>query len=214
LLNKVRQVQILTAVHQTAAARPDFYKAHFLLAQLYGQGLPLPTPQGDAVVQYRDLALEHLEKMIESMQAADSLPPGEQEQLAEWEKQRDKFQAEMKTQRNKYELAADKRTFPDKVNLAIQHGLIKEALTLMNANRQEVQDRGPAFITLYVHLLLMTGNLEELRTGLTSELGDQMRGTFHLYKFLWAAAVGDYEEADRSLVELVNNRSSPAPLLP
>jgi hypothetical protein len=179
LLQQLRQGQVVTALQNAAVLRPDSLVIHLGLAQAFQE------------LNYVDLELDQWNECQRCLrQAGQGRLSAEQynqqlDQLERQIKQREdqtKFQA----RRNDYELTSAGRPPRVKAELALQRGLVKEAITVLR--EADPTTLSPADVDLMVRLLLMTGQADEVEKA-------EFEGLSDWYRVQLAALAGDYATA-------------------
>jgi hypothetical protein len=192
---KLRQVQMTTALEYSLKVRPDNEQMHLDLFSVYLR------------LNYLDLAREHLNAVHRlvnlrgrrSGETEDSFKK-RTEELANNLKS---LETELSRRSNMYESEQVNQPLSYKVLLALRSGLAKRALDLL------VQQADPLQVTnediqVLLDLLLTTGQPEQARELLTPELRSRLGPEVYAsYAWLMAAAVGSYQDADQYLQEII-----------
>jgi hypothetical protein len=198
LLAGLRDAQMTAALRGAVLLDPDLGLAHQMLSALYGRA------------GFADLQLKHLGEYLRWLRR---ISPGGDDQFDEavqaLNKDYKELEKQVKDNLNKYEVQSERKRVLEKANNALRLGLADKALqVLLESNPLEFEEEGTR---LELDLLLRTGDLERLRvqiaspdeglreqvaSGLDKALGP---GTYDRYRFLLAAAEGDYQEADAFL---------------
>jgi tetratricopeptide (TPR) repeat protein len=209
LLDRVRRVQILTALNQALVVQPDLLEAHRHLALLYTEG------------GCQDLTLKHMKAYLSARRAAGPAPGETPEQFAEHLAQLQK-EVEAKNARvsellDRYEVNAVNLPTPNQARQAAEKGLIGKALEVLLES--DVADFGAEGMETELNLLLSTGRPREVQEWMEPGHKDLLgRDVYFRTLGIAAAAKGDYREADRNLGELTHPGapagSSPASMGP
>jgi tetratricopeptide (TPR) repeat protein len=187
---KLRQVQVATALEQSLKLNSEDPDVHYSLAGLYQQ------------LRYYDLAADHLDETLKLLSKRRSGTEQSGRSIEALEKTFREIDSNVMRQRNEFEyIAAGQQPALDplsKARLALNKGLAKQALDVLG-------DPGLGSsleaLTMNLDLLLSTGKADDVRRALSSE--QLLGGQFTNYRILLDAATGNYEEAIRSLDELV-----------
>jgi hypothetical protein len=207
MAQRLRSIQIVTALQHALTLRPDDPQIHLSLAQAYNQA----RTDFDPSVPFIDLEVEQWSEYLRYTRAAGrpaALPEDKYaEALEKLEKQVEKKESDLKRlQRDyEYELAQSGQT-PNvytKAILAARKGLAKRAV-------EEIKEGNPAEYglpgqRLLVQLLLAMGQADAIQEHL-SALDAWDRAQI-------GAALGDYRQADESLGELVRANEDGSALL-
>ncbi len=194
---KLRQVQLTTALEYGLRLQPDDEEAHFKLHSLYRQ------------MEYYDLALEHLTAAVGQAEAS-GLRKGESREdykarIETLKKELKNLSDSVKNRQSDFELRSRDRPLAEKVGLARNHGLAKKALELLvyaDASQIDVREA-----VQQLELLLTMGRLDTqddipgARERLQPELKPSLGFNYAWYMILLAAASGDYEQAGRAIDE-------------
>jgi tetratricopeptide (TPR) repeat protein len=194
----LRRCQLIAALQQALLVNPDAEDIHQALRSVY------------MTLGYMDLALDHLNEEIRLTRAAGPRRiPGQvetreafQQRLEELEKFRKKADSDLQRVRNDYELRAASETLGAKAQLAVQRGLAKRALEVLRA-ADSSQMTGQEYGIL-IHLLLTTGQIEELRQGFGPQFKSMLGPEYDRLSYLFAAAAGNYDEAGKYLDDLIS----------
>jgi tetratricopeptide (TPR) repeat protein len=186
LLGKIRTAQALMAFRQAAHLDPHSLPAHTRLAEIY-QGM-----------DYKDLTLAHLEKVLPLVKKAGS-DPKKAEAL-------EKAIADLKQQvgmaLSKYDSIAPSLRVEGRAFLAGRHGLAGKALEVLLAS--ELAAFGKKGLEMEVTLLLNTGQsdavLDWLKPDHESLLGVEK---YHWLRAQAEASSGRYDDADQDLRSVV-----------
>src|SRR5262249_13194797 len=154
---RVRQLQMVTALEYALILKPDDSEAHRMLFELYSQA------------RYLDMALDHLKEVVKSVNASGPGPNETREQFHQRMDNLQKVLKNMDTQvtrlRNEYELSAANQPLLNKAQMALNKGLGKRALELLlDADPAQIDIKE---LNLLLELLLSTGQPEKVREGLT-----------------------------------------------
>jgi hypothetical protein len=190
---KLRQVQLLTALEYYLMLRPQDGEAHWRLFQSYAQ------------LQYLDLALDHLRWATEYFA---SRGPGRGESREEFQRRIEQLRqevtkraADVKSREDDYEVDTRDKPLSGKVQKALQNSLIKRARDLL-LEADPVQ-LGPGEINYLFDLLLSTGR-PDLAFAYSSEVLRPALGLdYEWYNVLISAACGDYRRAGQFLEEYI-----------
>jgi hypothetical protein len=190
---KLRQVQLLTALEYYLILRPQDGEAHWRLFQSYAQ------------LQYLDLALDHLHAAAEFFAAKG---PGRGESREDFQQRMEQLQrevtkraADVKSREDDYEVDARDKPLSGKVQKALQNGLIRRArdLLLEAAPVQLV----PEEISLLFDLLLSTGRPDQAFAFSSEVLRPHLGLDYEWYNALIGAACGDYQRAGQFLEDYI-----------
>jgi hypothetical protein len=202
LLTQLRNVQAIAALRNAVLIDPDQGLAHLWLSILFGR-------QG-----FADLQLKHRTEWLRWLRQTGRQGGETEEQFNERKKllqdSNDKLEKLVKDNQNKYEVQSEKKPVLQKAEIALRLRLGEKALqVLLDSDSLEF---GKAGARLELDLLLKQGRLEELREQLVPSKDEKLReklpddlnselgaGTYEMYRFLLAAAEGDYKEADEFL---------------
>jgi tetratricopeptide (TPR) repeat protein len=194
---KLRQVQIATALEQALKLSPADSLGHFKLSSLYEQ------------LHYYDLAADHLEDAIKLFQKQGA-PVGLVDSQGQFDQVMERLQKRHKdlgtfvlNQRNEYEVSSTNRPPLQRAQLALSKGLAKQARDVLN-DITTLESSAEA-ISLNVDLLLSTGNADELRRDFlgNEDLKRALAGVYDHYEVLLAAATGNYDEAAAALDQII-----------
>jgi tetratricopeptide (TPR) repeat protein len=191
-LKNVRFAQAINALQAALALRPDYYMLHDLLADIYRKQ------------HYVDCEIDELQDLVQDFQNSgkpryESAEQFEQE-LHQYENRLETRKLETKYDdlRNDFEVAAADRAPIDRVHLAIQRGLMKKAIEILQEN--DFANLGPTVGQLIVPLKFNTGRADEIRAA-DFKLSDW-------YNAVLAAIRGDYNKADDLLRRFVDDRTA------
>jgi hypothetical protein len=190
-LQEIRRVQLLAALQNALALKPDFPDVNRDLAMIFMQ------------MRYLDLGVEHWHHFLEGAEASGPKP---RESTEDFKKRIDNIKLFVKdqeersgVQRLKNEYALAERTQPTlarKANEAARRGLVKKALELL-LNEDDRDQLGPQEVRLAMTLLINTGRLGDAKE-LAKELDDPVSN------YLIAAGLGNYAEAEENLEKLID----------
>jgi tetratricopeptide (TPR) repeat protein len=201
----LRQLQQITALERLLTLRPN-QEAHALLSDLYEN------------IGFLDAALAHANEALKLKRDAGK-PPGqpqteftkEVEQIQEYIKRLD---TNVQKRLNDYLVNSDDPQVRDrlalKVELAVQRGLARKALELLRQPHSSDRQSQALEASRQVELLLFTGQVEELREGLTADLKPLLGENYEWYNALLALALGNYRRAGEYLEEMIALRSKRA----
>jgi hypothetical protein len=213
-LQQLRQLQAITAFQRAARFQPDNPRYHSRLAAMYAQMSVrsfLPTNPQLPPFNFTDLEMEERQKTIELLR---SNPP--RDRTAEAVAQLIKTQEEAKQNREKqtlfaqrkseYEKSSANRSTLDRARLALDLGLVKEALdVLLKADLTPLNEQEKsAVIGLEMKLLIITG--QTLTTDQGSKLPDPDLVFDPWDKILLAGAEGNYTLIDDYLEQILRTR--------
>jgi tetratricopeptide (TPR) repeat protein len=204
LLSQLRNVQAVAALRNAVLLDPDKGPAHYLLAVLMKRS------------GFLDLCLKHRTEWARWSRRNGPVPGESDEQFNErvkaLEEENKDLEKHVKDNQLNYEVRSEKLKVYQKAQMAMRMGLGEKALqVLLESDDLEFGIEGAR---LELELLLGMGRLEELREQLwpkdekLREQREQMPdtlnkltgiGTYERYRFLLAAAEGDYDEADQFL---------------
>jgi hypothetical protein len=212
LLSQVRQAQALAALRSAVLLAPDHIQAHQWLAVLYGR--PSDVERAQRRPGYLDLRLKHLEEVLRVLRKAGRFPGETEDEYNDRLKPRETEIKDLdklvKDNQNKYEIRAEKKQPVEKAVIALELGLAEKALqVLLESSPVELKEPG---MRLQLDLELRMGRFEDLRAQLVDndasdpafrrDLNDMLgTGSYEVYRFLLAAAEGNYAEADKFLAE-------------
>ncbi|HEY7330472.1 MAG TPA: hypothetical protein VH592_22720 [Gemmataceae bacterium] len=184
-LAALRQAQILAALEQAVALRPDLASAHTLLAQLYYDSGQL------------DRCLDHLRERLRIAEQADkradlTAARAEAERLEKMVTQSEKtYQANLTGK-------TDPSKVLDRARLAARYGLSRKALEMLQESYPAIFGR-PG-VEYQLDLMIQSGQsykiLEVLEPAYESMINF---ATYHWLKARAAASCGDYAQADSEL---------------
>jgi predicted Zn-dependent protease len=190
-LRNMRFAQTINALQTALAAKPDSYMLHELLAEVYRKQ------------HYVDCEIDELQDLVQDFQNSgrSRFASSEQfeEQLHQYENRLETRKLETKYDevRNDFEVAAADRPPIERVHLAIERGLMKKAIDILQEN--DFANLGPTVGQLVIPLKFNTGQAEEIRAA-DFKLSDW-------FNVLLAAIRGDYSKADTQLNRLVDDRN-------
>jgi hypothetical protein len=185
---------------------------------------------------YLEAQVRHRKEFLRLCQVLENVPIAPEgmpfnKAIDSLEKETKQFVREVANRLNDYENKAARQPILEKARIALQLGLCETAVGLLTSKETSVKElvdpRNPqeapgAFLAL--SLLLNLGRLKEAREVLTVEDHDKFRQLYGMHPLrvpAWdwfqvqlAAASGDYEEADRSLQEILTQvqKGTEAPL--
>lgn len=213
---QVRQVQAVVALRNVLRLEPDplvQYLAHDTLAELYRQ------------LNYFDLSVKHMEARLKLSREIGPLPDEDEKsyekRLDEMEKSFKGFDKDLKNLQNDYAVKSSGKKVFERASLAARVGLAEQALNeLLNS---DALDFGIEGTRMQLDLLLSMGDTERLKFFLLhqdneKELRDSLRQRFNApiyetYRYMLAAAEGNYVEADQYLVEAMKSIQADDPVL-
>ena len=193
-LASARRSQTLTALEQAAALRPDFDRAHALLAEFYYQDNQL------------DRALDHLRARLRiaehEIDARGPEAASAAERPAALAADVDTMNSLVEQAEKIYEANTVNKTEPSKVfdraSLAARHGLTRKALDMLLESHPAIF--GKAGLELQLELMMRSGRANDIRAWLEPQHEDVLG--FRRYHMLLAEAAvadGDYAAADAEL---------------
>ena len=193
MYRRLRQAQMIAALRNAVTLDPDNPLAQWYLSILYNWG--------GAV----DLQLKHLGEAIRAAKRDPKRVVADQ--LKAWEQMYSGLEKQVKDRQNAYAVQAEKKSVIEKADIALHLGLAEKALQVLMES--DVVEFGKQGTKMELELLLRLGRLEELRVQLWPENDPQVReemerginsalgqGEYEKYRFLLAAAEGNYAEAD------------------
>jgi hypothetical protein len=190
-LRNVRFAQAINALQTALSLRPDSFMLHELLAESYRKQ------------HYVDCEIDELQDLVQDFQNSGkpryaSAEQFEQE-LHQYENRLETRKLETKYDdvRNDFEVAAADRSPIEKVHLAIERGLMKKAIEILQEN--DFANLGPTVGQLIVPLKFNTGRADEIRAA-DFKLSDW-------YNAMLSAIRGDYNKADDLLRRFVDDRN-------
>ncbi|MCI0642983.1 MAG: hypothetical protein L0Y72_05540 [Gemmataceae bacterium] len=193
LLNTLRKVQAIIALKNAVLLKPDLIAAHERLAALYQD------------MTFLDLALPHLQDQLKYSRAAGPRAGETEGQLAErlrtLEENVERLGKRVRELLNLHEIQAFEQDVFSRARIAQNIGLPGKALEILLNSQYEAFGRDGALMEL--QLFLYTGRASEVRAWM-EPTQEAVLGSFH-YRWLqaqWAAAVGDYAQADHDLQRL------------
>jgi tetratricopeptide (TPR) repeat protein len=204
LLGEIRRCQIAGCLVQTLKAKPDDVEARHLLARYYLRQ------------NWFDLALQHMKEESKLTHEAGPYPSERDDQFRERLHRLDDavkvLDDQVKNAKNDFLIATkDWTRVRDKVAFARKRGLMGEAIDLLE--HSSVPELGRDGQVLELWLLLQVGRVRDVRNEWTPLLTDSPEldrvGPFVLPIYKWlmvlqAATLGDYQEADALLKELID----------
>jgi hypothetical protein len=221
LLNLLRNVQMVGALQNAVELQPDIAPAHLELGKIFQES------------GYLDLAFDHRTEYVNLVRAAGP-EPGEQlddfkDRLEKLEKPNKDLEDEVQKNEQLYLVRSTNQGKVQKAQLALQLGLAKKALEVLLES--EYVDLGTQGAQIQLELLLRTGNLRKLRPfmkdfealraspdrplnenlGLTA-VGVEILPASEWYALLYAAAIGDYRDADNQLEEMIKQLDPTMPV--
>ena len=196
---EVRRSQFIVAAQQALALDLDAPTANAFHGQLYHVYRNL---------HYDDLAIEHLEEVIKHLQDAGSETPEAQAELDELEKVRAELQIALRSRHDEYLNHAQGKRLDEQVRVALQAGLAKEALRLIEEVDSPDRTNEEVRLRLFhpaAQLLLRTGQIDKLRHNLLySDQEESENPDRDWYIVLEAAATGDYTRAGQALDKIID----------
>jgi tetratricopeptide (TPR) repeat protein len=202
LLNQLRNAQGMAALRKAVLLNPDDFPSQYHFSYMAGRS------------GFWDVELKHRNEALRALRRRGPRPGETDKQFQEFfddlDRQREELEKQVSDNQNTYEIRASGRPVWEKVRHALGLGLGDKALQLLlDSTAVEFGDEGAR---AELDLLLGMGRLEELRhlldppndsktrdelnTDLNKKLGP---GTYERYRFLLAAAEGNYKEADEFL---------------
>jgi hypothetical protein len=208
-LKVLRDVQMVAALSNALEIQPDLPQAHLELSQIFLQADPVTRP-----VPFRDLALEHRTEYLNLVRAAGRTPAESPDdflaRLDKFDQENKDLESKVQSDEQLYLVRSSNQGRLQKAMLALQMGLAKKALeVLLESDYVEFGIEGAQ---LELDLLLKTGGLRQLRKSLKDPLGGHLEfiavGSETLpasewFTLLFAAAEGNYREADQQLQEAI-----------
>jgi hypothetical protein len=215
LLSRLRAVQALHAYNQVLKLDPNRPEARGRLARLYQDG------------GYLDLALDNLNAVVRMTRSRGPQPGQDAEAFKEMlralELERDGLAEEVQRRRDHWDTAAANRPVLQQAQEAANSGLPGQALkTLL---KSDIAAFGPPGARLELVLFLGMGKIDQAQRWMeeaerTGKSGDESKKfstlrqelgfyDYHLIRNQIAAAIGNYADADRELVELGNALANP-----
>jgi tetratricopeptide (TPR) repeat protein len=213
-LQQLRQIQIITALQNAHTVRPDSPAIHGYLAQMYRQMFVEPLlknlPQAQARTSFLDLEIEHLQQFVNLTRSAGpaeviSAKGVEREKPEDFAKRMESLEKDLKQRekavdlqrrRNDYEVTTANKAPFEKAKRAVELGLVKQALDVLQEQPEPTEEGKELAIRLY----LATGQVQPLldpeRTAIASDWN----------RFLLAAAVGSYSQANSNLEQIVHDK--------
>ncbi len=213
-LQQLRLVQAATAFRRAVRCQPDNPRYHARLASVYTQlsvRLFLPTNPQLPPFNFTDLEMEERERTIELLR---SHPPRDRSaegvakliEAQEKEKQNREKQTQLERRKSEYAKGSANRSPLDQARLALDLGLVKEALdALFKADLTPLSEQEKsAVIGLEMKLLIITG--ETIFTDQGQRLPDKDLTFDPWDKILLAAADGNYADFDKNLEQVLRAR--------
>jgi hypothetical protein len=186
-LERLRQVQTITALAAAVRLRPDYAEAHRLLQGVYLN------------LGYLDLALHHLREYLKHSQPVN---PVEEKLRRQQQELADKLNKEVNDRLHEADTAGYGKTVLDRALIAEQKGLPGRALEILLAADSVSLGRSGALEEL--QLLLFAGRTPEVREFLDSEAAEFLAGPVVAgLRAQLAAAEGNYKQADQELAALI-----------
>jgi hypothetical protein len=193
LLEKLRLLQIITALQHALILKPDQPNLHRSLAESYGQ-MRTETEQPRP---YVDLEVYHLQEWLKAVKEAGPgrLQPDQyQDMIKSLEQMVNRRVENLDAIRNDFDFAAERQPPLNRAYEAYKRGLVKLALDeLQEADPTQVGRQGQE---LAIHLLLTTGEVEKAQEAFAPAMNDWQNAQV-------AAALGDYSKADEHLATLL-----------
>jgi tetratricopeptide (TPR) repeat protein len=204
LLSEIRRCQIAGCLVQALKAKPDDLDAHRLLARYYHRQ------------NWKDLELQHLKEAARLTVDAGRLPSESDDEfrnrLYEMNKTVEALDKPVRDAQNDFLIATKNWTrVKDKVAFARERGLMGQAIDLLE--HSSVPELGADGQILELWLLLQAGRVREVKEAWKDNLTESTEsypvGPFFLPIYKWlmvlqAATLGEYDEADRLLKELID----------
>lgn len=190
IFDRIRQMQAITAYHRVLALRPDSHAAHGRLARLYRD------------LGSFDLALRHLNGLIEATRVRGPQPGEEperaRESLVALERDRDDLTAEVRRREAICETGKGVGRALNLAREAIELGLPDRALTILL--KSDASEFGSEGVRLELELLLWAGRANDVRAWLDPALETSMgTATYREILVCLAAVTGNYREADTAM---------------
>jgi hypothetical protein len=218
MLDVLRQVQMVAALQNALEIDPEMGQAHLELSQLFLQKDPVTKQDPiSRPVPYTDLALEHRTEYVNRVRITGP-QPGERpddfrDRLEKLEQGVKDLEGEVQKNEQLYLVRSSNQGRLQKALLALQMGLAKKALeVLLESDYVEFGIEGAQ---LELDLLLKTGRLRHLRHNLKdpeaqlsghlelTSVGPETLPAYEWFSLLFAAAEGDYKEADQQAAEMI-----------
>jgi hypothetical protein len=200
-LVELRQVQIVTALQRGLLLKPEAVEPHRLLAGIYASTHLNNSPYFTHV----DLAIDHWRLWLRNLRAAG--PVAGVETFADFDKRlaaaerevaaREK-DADLEARANRYETESTKLLGLAQARRALDLGLAKEALKVLD----DLPELGPDELSLKVGLLLSMGQVDVVRANKVP--------LESWNKILFEAALGDYASADQAISDHLQTREAGA----
>jgi tetratricopeptide (TPR) repeat protein len=200
LLDRMRRIQMAAAWSRAIQFRPDTVQAHAQLARLYQE------------MGYMDLLRKHFRRILECTKAAGPAKEEDDEhfdqRIKELKTNLSQLDKEVANRLDRFEVNSAGRPVREKAFLALRLGLPGKALDVLLDSDASVF--GVEGARMELELLLMTGRTKEVGEWLSPDVGEALGPTSsHVLLFHRAAAVGDYDEADKLLRKLFVQLSQP-----
>jgi tetratricopeptide (TPR) repeat protein len=228
-LSLLRQAQAMASLQAALQLDPDHEDAHALLAEWARRGMFLPPggPKSPGELLHRSNLELELKHRKEALRCARRRVPVQV--LARMEQQVKSLERRVNALRDQLEVAAQGTPGRIRAEMALDRGLVETALQTLVNSPEDPKGRRRLFPLTdearVLELLLATGRVEEAIDRLHPEdlvpLGMlpaplALRGA-EWFHFLAATAVGNSEEADRSLAVLLrpsrDHRANPSGLI-
>jgi hypothetical protein len=210
----IRHTQIVTALNQALKIDPDLEAAHILLAEHYMNCRRFRVPnfyQNNSAINYIDVEVKHREAQLRLSKTHGEPPKGLEDEVKRLKK-------EVENQTNRYEINAANKPIVQRAVEALKQGLGAEAQSIL----EKADPKDPALGDengrrdaglLRVKLLLSLGRVAEVREKLAEDKDNSNYGnlpdlgmpTYAWFKLLAAAAIGEYDEADKVLAGVVED---------
>jgi tetratricopeptide (TPR) repeat protein len=209
----IRHTQIVTALNQALKIDPDLEAAHALLADHYMNCRQFHVPnyyENNLAVNYVDAELEHRESQLRLSRTHGEPPKALEDEVKQ-------LKAEVERQTILYDINAANKQVVQQAFEALKLGLgVKAQSILEKADAKDLtvgsspNSLAPGYM-LRIKLLLSLGRAEEVRREALTEENKKLKWgtmpdlglpTYEWFELLAAAAVGDYDEADRVLGRL------------
>ncbi len=204
-LEEIRRTQLTAAYQECLRWRPNprsAAQAHEALFNVFRQ------------LRYLDVALHHRREQLNSLKEAGPLPgeaPAQQAQrLDALSRDLTPLDDEVRRRLDQYEVTAANKPVLERVRIALDRGLVETALnTLDQAAPAELSGlKNLSMVTQMMGLFLDLGRLDKARDLLVPEPDDTEKPVppYYLsYHVRLAAARGDYQDADRHLLDALNH---------
>jgi tetratricopeptide (TPR) repeat protein len=200
LLDRMRRVQMAAAWSRAIQIHPDTVRAHGQLARLYQD------------MGYLDLMRKHYRRVLECSEAAGPDKEDDREKfdqnLKALKTKVSQLDMEVDNRLDKHAVDSAGRPILEKAVLALRMGLPAKTLDVLLDS--DVSVFGVEGARMELELLLISGRNKDVDEWLTPDVGESIGPTpYHVLRFQQAAAVGNYDEADKFLRKIADQLNPP-----